>query len=68
MDTYAYAEALVPRHKTITDIMPPAKAVVAHKASKLHKMKPRSVKRDRTKTRESRARSKQRTEDRALAT
>ena len=67
MDVDACAEALVPRHKTIADIMPLAQAVVARKASKLHKMKPRSVKRDRTKTRESRELSKQRTEARSNA-
>jgi len=46
MDSYIDMadDALVPRRKTIADIMPLAQAVIAHK------MKPRSVKRDRTKT------------------
>lgn len=42
----------VPEHKTKADILTVPMAVKAGKSSKFHKMKPRSPKRDRTKTAE----------------
>jgi len=54
-----YYVTVKPR-KTIKNIMTPAQAIRCNKASKLHKLKPRSVKRDKTKTVTSKAFSKKR--------
>lgn len=44
--------------KTIKDVLTPAEACKANKTSKSHKLKPRSAKRDRSKTPEKKAQSK----------
>ena len=44
--------------KTRADILTPADAMKSRKSSKSHKLKPRSVKRDRTKTTESKTATK----------
>lgn len=46
-----------PDRKTRKDIMSLVEAVKAHKVQKTHKIKPRSIKRDRTKTAESKAKT-----------
>lgn len=43
-------EPKVPMRKTRADVMSPQEAVRARKSSKLHKLKPRSNKRDATKS------------------
>ena len=50
----------LPSRKTRAHIMTPSEATKANKASKSHKLKPRSVKRDKTKLIESKMASKAR--------
>lgn len=45
--------SLIKKHKTIADVLTVQMAIKAGKSSKNHKIAPRSVKRDRTKTKES---------------
>ena len=47
----------VRERKTISNVMTPIMAIHSNKASKTHKMKPREIKRDRTKTDEGRIKS-----------
>lgn len=51
-----------PARKTRNDIMTLLESVKAHKVQKTHKLKPRSVKRDRTKTPESKTKTRARRE------
>lgn len=53
-------ECLQKTKKSRSDIMTIPMAVAAKKSSKLHKLKPRSVKRDRTKTEEGKNKTKER--------
>jgi hypothetical protein len=53
-----------PRHLTKADIRTPYLAIKSCKSTKLHKMKPRKEKRDRTKTIESKEKTKNRRYDR----
>jgi hypothetical protein len=50
---YDGVEIDAPCHKRISDVLTVGAAVTAGKSSKQHKMKPRSEKRDRTKSKES---------------
>ena len=59
MDSYLEIEAKVPAHKKRSDIMTPVEATKCRKSSKLHKLKPRTCKRDATKTQVAKAFTKQ---------
>lgn len=50
-------EVVVKKRKTKRDVLPPAEAIKACKASKLHKLKPRCEKRDNTKTKDAKQRT-----------
>ncbi len=54
----------IKRHPIISDIMTIGMAIKSCKSSKMHKMKPRTVKRDQTKTKESKNKTKTRQESR----
>lgn len=57
-------EVAPPRHLTKKDIITPFMAIKSCKSTKLHKMKPRTEKRDRTKTSEKKEMTKNRRFDR----
>jgi hypothetical protein len=59
MDSYLDIEPRVPAHKKRSDIMTPVEATKCRKSSKAHKLKPRSCKRDATKTQVAKAFTKQ---------
>lgn len=59
MDSYLDIEPKVPAHKKRSDIMTPVEATKCRKSSKAHKLKPRSFKRDATKTQLAKALTKQ---------
>jgi hypothetical protein len=55
---YVDLEVDVPKHKHISDVLPVIQALKSNKSSKNCKIKPRSIKRDKTKTREAKSFSK----------
>lgn len=64
--TFKYVDITVEvkKHKRRSDVMTVWEAAASKKSSKNHKMKPRSSRLDRTKTKESRIRTVQRNQDR----
>lgn len=60
MDAFLDIEVSVPKHKTRADIMTVGMAVKYNKSSKNHKLKPRSNKRDNSKTQEAKERAQSR--------
>lgn len=57
-DNYIDIEVRAPEHKRRSDVLTPVQAFKAKKSSKNHKMKPRTEKRDSTKTREMKNKTK----------
>lgn len=57
-DSYIDVEVVVREHKTRANIMTAYQAAFCHKSSKNHKLKPRSRKRDMTKTVEAKDKAK----------
>lgn len=65
MDSFIDVDVVEKRRTKISDVMTVHMAIKSSKSSKNHKMKPRSVKRDQTKTRDAKDKTRDRLAQRA---